>query len=174
MAFLFQAPIRPMRAHYAVLSCMIISPQGGSCVVDYWRSTRDFLQVDGYQAYEKTNARLVGCMAHTRRKFVKAVKALKTDKIGKADWAVNHLQKLYRLEKRLVGKDSDERYRVWQEEAKPLMDSFRRWLEKSVNQVALKTLLGTAIQYSLNHWDKLYRYLDDGRPAIDNNSANAP
>jgi hypothetical protein len=37
-----------------------------------------YLQVDGYAAYEQTEATLVGCWAHARRKFTDIVKT--TDK----------------------------------------------------------------------------------------------
>jgi transposase len=60
-----------------------------------------YLQVDGYAGYHQSHATLVVCMAHLRRKFTEAQKAQSQNskKIGKADWALNHIQKLYRIEK---------------------------------------------------------------------------
>ncbi len=64
-----------------------------------WRGFAGYLQVDGYAGYEKTHATLVGCWAHARRKFVEAQKAQGgKGKTGKADVALNHIQKLYALE----------------------------------------------------------------------------
>ncbi len=44
-------------------------------------------------------------------------------------------------------------------------------LEKSAQQIPPQSLLGKAIQYNLNQWDKLTVYLTDGRINIDNNRA---
>ncbi len=145
--------------------------RAGQCAVDYLSGYRGYLQVDGYAGYEQTQATLVGCMAHARRKFVEAEKAQQKGKTGKANWAINQLQKLYHIEKQLVGKSSEERYRLRLEKAKPILEDFKAWLDKSIQQVAPKSLIGKAIQYSLNQWDKLTRYLEDGRLSIDNNRA---
>ncbi|EMO3726026.1 IS66-like element ISAba24 family transposase, partial [Acinetobacter baumannii] len=65
---------------------------------DFLAGFAGYLQVDGYAGYEKTHATLVGCWAHARRKFVEAQKAQGKGKTGKADVALNHIQKLYALE----------------------------------------------------------------------------
>lgn len=38
-----------------------------------------------------------------------------------------------------------------------------------VAEVGLRSLLGQAIDYALNRWETLIRYVDDGRLEIDNN-----
>ncbi len=58
-----------------------------------------------------------------------------------------------------------------QEKAPTILAVYKAWLEKSAQQVPPKTLLGKAIQYNLNQWDKLTVYLTDGRINIDNNRA---
>ncbi|HGX6706187.1 TPA: IS66-like element ISAba24 family transposase, partial [Acinetobacter baumannii] len=68
---------------------------------DFLAGFAGYLQVDGYAGYEKTHATLVGCWAHARRKFVEAQKAQGKGKTGKADVALNHIQKLYALESQL-------------------------------------------------------------------------
>ncbi len=45
----------------------------------------NYLQVDGYIAYEKTEAMLPGCMAHARRKFIDVKTAQGKNKTGKAN-----------------------------------------------------------------------------------------
>lgn len=142
------------------------------CCVEYLRGYQGYLHVDGYQAYEKTEATLVGCWAHARRKFKEAEVAQgKKAPSGKATWALNHIQKLYRLETRLKGNTPDEKYRVRQTEALPLLDQYKQWLDKSALHVPPKSKLGEAITYSLNQWEKLMRYTLDGRLQIDNNRA---
>ena len=49
--------------------------------------------------------------------------------------------------------------------------AYKAWLEKSVQQVPSKPLLGKAIQYNLNQWDKLTVYPKDEQINIDNNRA---
>ena len=72
--------------------------RAGRCAVDFLDGYSGYLQVDGYQGYEQTQATLVGCWAHARRKFMEAKKGAGSKGSGKADWALNHIQKLYRVE----------------------------------------------------------------------------
>ncbi|WP_139336503.1 transposase, partial [Pseudoalteromonas sp. SK20] len=53
--------------------------RAAACVMDYLDG---YLHVDGYQAYEKTQASLVGCWAHARRKFIEAKKLQGKNKTG--------------------------------------------------------------------------------------------
>lgn len=110
-------------------------------------------------------------MAHIRRKFDEAKKAQgkNSQKTGKADWALNQIQKLYRIEKQIKGLSVEERYRIRQEQSVPLLGQFKVWLDKSAPNVLPKSLLGNALNYALNQWEKAIRYCDDGRLDIDNN-----
>ena len=130
-----------------------------------------YLQVDGYSGYDKLPAKSVVCMAHIRRKFDEAKKAQGkgNQKTGKADWALNHIQKLYRIEKQIKTLPIDERYRIRQEKSLPLLNQFKAWLDKSAPNVLPESLLGKALSYALNQWEKAIRYIDDGRLDIDNN-----
>ena len=143
--------------------------RAGQCAVDYLYGFTGYLQVDGYAGYEKTSARLVGCWAHARRKFIEAQTAQPKGKTGKADMALSMIQKLYRIEIGLKDKNADEKYQLRQEKAKPLLDKFYQWLEKA--NVPPKTALGKAVQYCKNQWHKLIRYIEDGYLTIDNNRA---
>jgi len=145
------------------------SGRAGQCAVDYLGKYNGYLQVDGYAGYEKTSATLVGCWAHARRKFKEAEIAQPKGKTGKANMALNHIQKLYRLEIALKDKSAAEKYQGRQEKAKPLLAQFYQWLEKA--NVPPKTALGKAIQYCKNQWHKLSRYIEDGDLNIDNNRA---
>ena len=147
------------------------SGRGAEHPINFLQGYHQYLQVDGYQAYGLTDAVLVACMAHARRKFTDAEKVLGKGKAGKVQWALSLFQKLYRIEKEIKGKPAAEIYRIRQERAKPLLTVYKDWLDKSINQVPPKSTLGKAIAYSLNQWPKLVRYLDDGRLNIDNNRA---
>jgi transposase len=145
--------------------------RAGHCAKDYLNNYQGYLQVDGYAGYEKTDATLVGCFAHARRKFIEAQKIQVKGKTGKADWAIGHIQKLYRLEKEIKGQSGAEKQRIRQAQAKPLLEAFKIWLDKSAIQVPPKSAIGKAIGYSLRQWPKLIRYIEHGNLNIDNNRA---
>jgi transposase len=65
--------------------------RSASCATDYLGDYQGYLQVDGYAGYHHTQATLVGCIAHARRKFTDAKTAQGKKPSGKADWALNHI-----------------------------------------------------------------------------------
>jgi len=58
-----------------------------------------------------------------------------------------------------------------QEEARPILEDFEKWLRKKKLQTLPKGLLGKAIAYTLNQWHRLVGYIEDGHLCIDNNMA---
>ncbi|MCG9766905.1 transposase, partial [Vibrio alginolyticus] len=58
---------------------------------------KGYLHVDGYKGYHDTDATLVGCWAHARRKFIDAQKVQGNDE-GGVRVALTHIKKLYRTE----------------------------------------------------------------------------
>jgi hypothetical protein len=147
----------------------------GKCAVDFLQDAdakhyTGYLQVDGYAGYHQSHDTLVVCMAHLRRKFTEAQKAQSQDskKTGKADWALNHILNLYRIEK-LIEVLAIEEHRIRQEKSVPLLNQFKTWLDKSATNVLPESLLGKALSYALNQWARAISYCDDGRLDIDNN-----
>jgi transposase len=136
--------------------------RAGKCAVDYLQGYSGYLQVDGYVGYEQSQATLVGCWAHARRKFKEAKTAQGKKQSGKADWALNHIQKLYRIETLIKEKTIDERHAIRQEKTLPLLAQFKPWLLKSKQTVLPKTKLGEAVTYCLNQWEKLTVYPQNG------------
>ena len=57
------------------------------------------------------------------------------------------------------------------EQAIPVLNDFKKWLEKTVEHKPPKDKLTGALNYCLNQWDKLERYVDDPHLSIDNNRA---
>ena len=145
--------------------------RAGVCPKDYLQGFNGYLQVDGYAAYEQTTAILVGCFAHARRKFTEAKKSQVKGKSGKADIALTMIQKLYRIESDIKNKTATEKHQVRQNKAKPILEKYKKWLEKSAVQIPPKSTLGKAISYNLNQWPKLVRYIEEGDLSIDNNRA---
>jgi len=145
--------------------------RAATCVVDYLDGYRGYLHVDGYQAYGKTQATLVGCWAHARRKFIDAKKLQGKNKAGKADVVLSLIQKLYGIESRIKDKSIDEKYTARQADSLPILNKLNTWLEQNQRQLVGNSKLIEAANYLANQWQKLIRYLDDGRLSIDNNRA---
>ncbi|MBE0436477.1 MAG: IS66 family transposase, partial [Methylomicrobium sp.] len=146
--------------------------RSGQCAVDFLQGFKGYLNVDGYQAYESTQATLAGCWAHARRKFIEAEKGMPKGKSGKATIAISYIKKLYAIETLAQqAKNAEETFKIRQEKAPEILANYKAWLDKSAQQIPPKSLLGKAIRYNLNQWDKLSVYLTDWRINIDNNRA---
>ena len=148
--------------------------RAGSVPANLLADYTGYLQNDGYEGYNAVVAANgigpLGCMAHARRKFDEAVKAQgKKPRGGRAWRGLSLIQKLYRVEKQAKAMSAEDRYAYRREHATPLLEELRQWLDKTRPQVPPKTALGKALGYLDKHWDKLTRYLDDGRIEIDNN-----
>jgi len=88
-----------------------------------------------------------------------------------AEVALQYIRKLYTLEKEAKELTADERYWMRQEKAKPIMEEFGDWLHETHPQTPPKGLLGKAIKYTLNQWERLKVYLTNGILRPDNNLA---
>jgi transposase len=133
------------------------------------------LMSDGYEGYnpvcEQNKLTRLGCWAHARRKFVDVQRQQAKGKTGKTDIALGLIQKLYAIAKISKEKSVDERYSIRQQQAKPVIDKLKQWLEKSLQNTPPKTTLGKAIVYLSNQWPRLVAYTENGNWPIDNNRA---
>jgi transposase len=135
-----------------------------------------FLQCDGYDGYAAVGKRedivLVGCWAHARRKFDEAIKAQgKKAKAGRATKGLAFIQRLYSIEKLARELTPETRFTLRQEQAVPVLEEIRVWLDSSLPEVPPQSAVGKAINYLHGQWEKLVRYTEDGRLDIDNNAA---
>ena len=105
------------------------------CTVDYLDGYQGYLQVDGYAGYHHTQATLVGCWAHVRRKFHEAKIAQGKKPSGKADMALSTIQKLYRIKTQIKSLPVAQRLGVRQEKSLPILATFKQWLYTSEQQV---------------------------------------
>ncbi len=136
-------------------------------------NTSKTLMVDGYEGYQKAcdtySIKRMGCMVHARRKFVEAQKLQK--KTGKANQAIVFIQKLYAIEQQIKDQPPDERYRIRQQKAVPIIEKLKAWKDKSLATVMRESALGKVLTYLHNQWDRLVGYVEDGHYPIDNNAA---
>ena len=84
--------------------------------------------------------------------------------------ALERIGKLYAIEKRINGKLPDQRLRIRQAEAAPLLDDLKVWLETTRTKLSGRSDVAAAIRYALSRWTALAQYVEDGTVAIDNNS----
>jgi transposase len=133
---------------------------------------RGYLQADaygGYDAFFKNPARglvEVSCMAHARRHFRKA---LESDR-SRMGPALLLIAQLYRVEKQAQATSAEQRLRLRQQQAKPVLNKLHHYLLEIATEVLPKSPEGRAIRYALKNWTALTRYSEDGDLEIDNNA----
>ena len=137
------------------------------------------LQTDGYAGYNQVcrdnPITRIGCWDHARRKYVEASKAApakkKGDKVSKADMAIGKIRKLYLIEEKIKDLASEQKTVQRQRLSQPVLDDLNLWLQKNIKRVPKDSLTWIAINYTLNQWDELVGYCQDGRLNISNSLA---
>lgn len=120
----------------------------------------------GYTALFELGVTEVGCMAHARRKFIQLYES---NKSSVAEAAVELIAKLYDVERELHGKDLEEVLQQRRSRSAPVANTLHGWLIAHRAKVPDGSATAKAIDYSLNRWSALTRYLEDPRLPIDNN-----
>ena len=123
----------------------------------------------GYgELYRSGTIREVACLAHVRRKFVDVHRAQGS---AIAEDAIGRIAKLYAIEKVARGRLPDERARLRQAEAQPILDDLEVWLAAQLPSLSGKSPLAGAIRHALVRLPRLRPYLEHGVLEIDNNPA---
>jgi transposase len=134
-----------------------------------------YLMTDDYAGYNALAARpgieRLACLAHARRKFVEAQKVQPKGKTGRADVALNLINRLYAIERELKDLSDEQRYRGRQQHSLPVLEQLKAWLDKTQPQVTTQNALGKALNYLASNWSRLVRYVEAGSLPIDNNRA---
>lgn len=131
-----------------------------------WRGQLVCDDFSGYKACFELGVTEVGCMAHARRKFHE-LWANHGSQVG--EQALKFFGHLYDLERELAGSDADGRRAARQQRSRPLVDALHQWLSLQRQKVPDGSAIARAINYTLNRWVALTRYIDDGALPIDNN-----
>jgi transposase len=145
-------------------------------VKEFLSGYEGYLQTDGYGGYDsalKNNEKVthVGCLAHARRKFHEASKASK--KAGSALEALKMIQGFYKIENELREKDLLPKEFLEQRKLaiKPVMEKFKKWLDKKAPLIRPGSETGKAVRYTISQWDKIIRYLELPYLTPDNNGS---
>jgi transposase len=112
---------------------------------------------------------MANCNAHGRRQFVEVAESFPTE----CRFVLETLKEVYKNE--AVAKKRNlspqERLRFHQKQSGRVMGKLKGWLKRQLRQrlVEPNSGLGQAIQYMLNHWRKLTRFLKIPGAPLDNN-----
>jgi transposase len=132
---------------------------------------KGYLQTDGYNVYDvfdrRENITQIHCMAHARRMFNEAL----DNNRPVAEHAMQEIQKLYAIERNCKEQNLcfDEIKTVRQEQAVPILGSLGKWLKEQYIHAIPKSSIGKALGYSIERWEKLSLYTENGMLNIDNN-----
>jgi hypothetical protein len=149
--------------------------RGGKYVATLLEGFSGILQVDGYDGYNiLTRADRKGgpvtlayCWAHLRRRFYE-IAAKGPAPI--ASEALVRIQKLYEIEEEIRGQPPGERYAVRQAKSRPEVEELKAWFEDCRKRLSKASPVRAAMNYGLNQWNGLVRFLEDGRIEIDSNT----
>lgn len=149
----------------------------GNTVRELFRGFRGYLLADASSVYEAlyrgdgsdlppTEA---ACWAHCRRYFYKAIPSDPT----RALQGLALIDQLFALEREIEGRPPEQKREVRRARATPILEAFADFRTRAMSEpdVVDKSPLAAALRYSLNQWDALRRFLDDGRLPIHNNGS---
>lgn len=132
-----------------------------------WSGTLVCDDYAGYDAALKLEQRIeAGCTAHSRRKFDELIKV---NQSPVAAQAVQRIAAIYKIEREAKELTPEDRLAVRQERTMPLCKEMHVWLQLERQRVPDGSAIAGAIDYSLNRWVALTRFLEDGDVPIDNN-----
>jgi len=142
---------------------------------DHLSHFKGWMHADGYsgfnEIYRAGNIREVACLAHIRRKFVDV---FQSEGSVIAEEAIRRIAALYAVEKSARRRSSQDRVRLRQERAKPILNDLEAWLGTQLTRISGKSELAKAIRYALTRMKKLRAYLDHGFLEIDIIRPSAP
>jgi len=107
----------------------------------------------------------VGCWAHARRYFFKAIES----DPERAKTALAWIGALFALERSMVSTPAKKRRELRQARAAPIVAVFFDWCDREAQRVLDLSPIAQGIGYARNQRVALRRYLDDGRLPMHNN-----
>ena len=150
---------------------------------EYYKNFRGVLMTDGLEQYHKLAREQDGlinanCLAHARRHFANAIKAMKDRspegiKASVAYKALLRIGTIYDLEGNLKDLSPEERLKERQTSIKPLVEEYFAWIKEVFRQgiVLPKSETAKGIAYSLNQEEYLKVFLSDGEVPIDDSAS---
>lgn len=150
---------------------------------EYYKDFRGFLMTDGLEQYHKLAREQEGlinanCLAHARRHFANAIKAMdrgnaEAVKASVAYKALIRIGAIYDLEGTLKNLSPKERLKERQTSIRPLVEEYFAWIKDVFRQglVLPKSETAKGLAYSINHEEYLKVFLTDGEVPIDDSAS---
>ena len=145
--------------------------RGSQYPVDFLANWTGTLVCDDFTGYEPVlrgaDRIEAGCFAHARRKFDELFRANGSPVAAEA---IRRIALLYQIERDARPMTPADRLAARQQYSKGLWDDLHEWLALERARVADGSGIAGAIDYSLNRWKALGRFLLDAEVSVDNNS----
>eukprot|EP01133_Synstelium_polycarpum_P005990 gene5990-6949_t len=103
----------------------------------------------GYKASFQQGITEIGCLAHVSRKFFDLHA---TNKSQLAEQALHSIGGLYEIERQAREMTDENRWRIRQEKAAPLIDALHTWMLAQRDLVPEGSAIAKALDYSLKRW----------------------
>lgn len=150
---------------------------------EYYKDFNGILMTDGLEQYHKLAREREGlinanCLAHARRHYANAIKAMgkgnpEAVKASVAYKALVQIGAIYELEGALKELSPEERLKERQTSIKPLIEAYFTWVKEILasGTVLPKTETAKGLQYSVNQEEYLKVFLTDGEVPIDDSAS---
>ena len=139
--------------------------------IEFLRTFSGLVQADaarGFDALYRDGTKIeVGCNAHSRRKYFDCLPVAPVA----CNYILNIYEKLYDVEREFKDSSPAQRLAARRSRSKPLIKKLRRKIDSLKRTLNPTSPLLLAIEYTLNHWIALTRFLKDPDLDIDNNLA---
>ena len=175
---LVQAKERCRRGHFWVLVAPdrhvlfeYSSRHDGAAVDQLLPNYSGYLVADAHPVYDhlyrKQGAVEVGCMAHCRRYFIKAMDS----DPERAKAALAPISALFRIERSIATAPRKKKEAVRKKKSAPLLKQFFDWCDREKPRVLDESPIERAITYATNQREALQRFVHDGRLPLHNNDS---
>lgn len=166
---------------YAVYDFTIDRTRDGP--LNFLTGYKGYLQADAYSGYDCIYAPgdvfEVACWVHTRRYWHQAL----DNDPARANMALGFIARLSQIETQLREaypsqnlqglRDFDAIADARQKHARPILAEFKKWMDNELetDRVLPKSVIRSAFTYTMNQWDALCRYTEQGYLSLENNAA---
>ena len=149
----------------------------------FLESFEGYLQADAYSGYDCVYApgkvKEVACWVHTRRYWYE----VRDHDSARANMALGYIARLFQVESQLQSsypllnlrgeRDFAAIAQARQKVSRPILEQFKSWLDKEMmsGRILPKSEIKKAFTYTLNQWESLCRYTEEGYLSMDNNLA---
>lgn len=143
----------------------------GDAVDSLVQGYRGYLVVDAHSVYDHLyrdgTIIEVGCWAHARRYFYKAL----SSEPERAREGLALIGELFAIERKLKSESPKKRKKLRLEKSGPVLERFFAWCEQHALTALDESPLAKALGYALNQRVALMRFLEDGRLPLHNNDS---